>query len=257
MPAPKEVFKLSAFGGEVAQIFDSLKNRNFAALFTYSLIGGAAAGISTALYLYITRFFFGFSGTQIAISAITVLIAPIVAYPLAPRFGFRFGKKTTAIAMALMRLGLYPTPYIALLLGFWPALGSNASLAIYSSFVFVEVTMVIISGVMIDSMMADIVEDSERRTNRRSEGLFFATRGLAGKFVAAAGIISAGFIVSSVGFDAITTLADFTNEHRVTLAYLFLPTYCVLVLGAIACITLYKIDRESHNENLRALGRQE
>ena len=107
---------------------------------------------------------------------------------------------------------------------------------------------------MIDSMMADLAEDSEKKTNRRSEGLFFATRGFAGKFVSAAGVVSAGFIVSIVGFDSITSLAEFTDDHRYRLATLFLPVYCTMVLCAISCINLYKINRESHQENLQILA---
>ena len=45
-----------------------------------------------------------------------------------------------------------------------------------------EVVGFIIGGVMLDSMMADIVEDSEVKTSRRSEGLFYAARSFAGKF---------------------------------------------------------------------------
>ena len=107
---------------------------------------------------------------------------------------------------------------------------------------------------MIDSMMADLAEDSEKQTNRRSEGLFFATRGFAGKFISAAGVVSAGVIVSIVGFDSITSLADFTDDHRYRLATLFLPVYCTLLLCAYACINLYKIDRKSHQENLQILA---
>ena len=39
MPPPSEPFRLHAIGREFAQIFESLKNRNFAALFCYSLLG--------------------------------------------------------------------------------------------------------------------------------------------------------------------------------------------------------------------------
>ena len=101
--------------------------------------------------------------------------------------------------------------------------------------------------------MADVVEDSETHTNRRSEGLFFATRNFAGKFVSASGIIFAGVIVSAVGFDSITNVADFTNEHRFTQAVFFLPIYCTVCLSAVACILMYRIDRESHEANLQII----
>ena len=253
MAPPNENFKISQIGREFRQIFESLKNRNFAALFFYSLFVAAALGLGTALYLYNVRFFFEFTGTEIAITGLAILVAPLAAYLLAPRFGFRFGKKATAISMQLVRVVLYPIPYICVLQGFWPALGSTASIAIYTVFIFIEVTVGIMSAVMLDSMMADIVEDSEKQTNRRSEGLFFAARSFAGKFVSASGIIGAGVIVSLVGFDTITNVADFTDAHRLHFAILFLPAYCSLCLAGIACISLYRIDRQAHEENLRIL----
>jgi Na+/melibiose symporter-like transporter len=254
MPRPQESFRFNAIGKEFSQIFESLKNRNFAALFFYSLLFGAAAGLSTALYLYITRFFFEFTGAQIGITGVAVLVAPFIAWPLAPKLGLILGKKVTAISLQLARLAIYPIPFICVLLGYWPALGSTASIAIYTAFIFTEVALFIVSAVMLDSMMADVVEDSEKRTNRRSEGLFFAARSFAGKFVSASGIISAGLIISAVGFDSITSVADFTAEHRLELAQLFLPAYCSLILGAIACISLYQIDRTTHEQNIKLLS---
>ena len=77
MPPPSEPFRLNAIGREFAQIFESLKNRNFAALFCFSLLGGAAAGLHTALYLYNVRYFFMFSGWEMAITGICLLFAPV------------------------------------------------------------------------------------------------------------------------------------------------------------------------------------
>ena len=254
LPPPSEPFRVKAIGREFAQIFESLKNRNFAALFCFSLLGGAAAGLHTALYLYNVRYFFMFTGPEMAFTGICLLLAPAVSFYLSSRVGLRFGKKNAAIGMALVRLALYPMPYVGVLIGLWPELTSTASLLLYSAFIFVEVSSVVVSATMIDSMMADLAEDSEKKTNRRSEGLFFATRGFAGKFISAAGVVSAGVIVSIVGFDSITSLADFTDDHRYRLATLFLPVYCTMVFCAISCINLYKINRESHQENLQILA---
>ena len=61
---------------EIMQIFQSLSNKNFAALFFYGLTVGIAGGLGTALYLYNTTYFFGFTGAQISVTAIGVLISP-------------------------------------------------------------------------------------------------------------------------------------------------------------------------------------
>ena len=128
---------------------------------------------------------------------------------------------------------------------------------IYSVFVMTEVVGFIVGGVMLDSMMADVVEDSEVTTSRRSEGLFYAARSFAGKAVSALGIVLAGSIVSLVGMDGIKGVEDMTMEMRGDLASFFLPAYCGLYLFAIYLISRYKIDRETHQNNLAQLAKAE
>ena len=254
LPKPSEPFRVLAIKREIKQIFQSIKNKNFAALFFFGLTVGIAGGLGTALYLYNTTYFFGFSGKQISVTAIGVLISPVIAYWAAPYLGRIFGKKRAAIFAILVNVSLYPIPYILLLTGFWPELGSWTSLYIYSGFIVMEVICGIIGGVLLDSMMADVVEDSELKTQRRSEGLFYAARGFAAKAVSAGGIIGAGSIVSLVGLDGITSLGDVTDEIRVDLATLFLPTYCGLYLLGLVIVSKYQITRENHDENVQELA---
>ncbi|MDE0990441.1 MAG: MFS transporter [Pseudomonadales bacterium] len=254
LPRPSEPFRVLAIKREIKQIFQSVKNKNFAALFFFGLTVGIAGGLGTALYLYNTTYFFGFSGKQISVTAIGVLISPAIAYWAAPYLGRIFGKKRAAIFAILVNVSLYPIPYILLLTGYWPDLGSWASLYIYSCFIVMEVICGIIGGVLLDSMMADVVEDSELKTQRRSEGLFYAARGFAAKAVSAGGIIGAGSIVSLVGLDGITSLGDVTNEIRMELATLFLPIYCGLYLLGLVIVSKYRITRADHDEHLQRLS---
>ena len=266
MPPPAEKFKFSEIWREIKQIAQSLKNKNFLWLFVYSLVVGGAAGMSTALYLYNVTYFFAYDGPQIAFTALCVFASPAIAYWLAPKIGQALGKKWTAISALFAAIFLYPIPYILNLSGYWSSaeitsfilfeetLTLTVNLVIYSLFVTAEVVGFIIGGVMLDSMMADIVEDSEVKTSRRSEGLFYAARSFAGKFVSAFGIILAGSIVSLVGMDGIKTVTDMTYQMRVDLASFFLPLYCGLYLLAMYFISKYKIDREAHNANLERLS---
>ena len=253
LPLPNEGFSFKDILNELRQIVQSLKNRNFGSLFAYGVISGVAGGLSTALYLYNTRYFFGFSGTQVAITGMCVLVSPLIAYFIGTHIGSLYGKKRIAIATILFTITLYPVPYVCQLNGLWPPLGSNASLALYSFVIVVEVVCIVINAFMLDSMMADVVEDSEINTTRRSEGLFFATRAFGAKAISAGGVIFAGQIVSFVGLDGISEIAQMTDAHRFKLAVLFLPLYCSLFLIAVACILAYRINRDTHNENLDEL----
>ena len=131
------------------------------------------------------------------------------------------------------------------------------SLIIYSVFVASEVVGFIIGGVMLDSMMADVVEDSQVKTSRRSEGLFYAARSFAAKAVSALGIVLAGSIVTLVGMDGIQSASAMTDGMRADLASFFLPAYCGLYLLAIYLISRYRIDRQAHNSNLLKLAADE
>ena len=254
LPKPSEPFRFLAIKREIKQIFQSVKNKNFAALFFFGLTVGIAGGLGTALYLYNTTYFFGFSGKQISVTAIGVLISPMIAYWAAPYLGKQFGKKRAAIYAILVNIMLYPMPYVLLLTGYWPELGSWTSLYIYSGFIVMEVICGIVGGVLLDSMMADVVEDSELKTARRSEGLFYAARGFAAKAISAGGIVGAGTIVSIVGLDGITSVDDVTQEIRMNLATLFLPIYCGLYLLGLVIVSKYRITREDHDAHLAQLN---
>jgi len=254
LPRPVDTFKFYEIKREVSQIFQSVKNRNFAALVFYGLTVGIAGGLGMALYLYNTTYFFGFNGAQIAVTGMGVLISPAIAYWAAPFFGRVYGKKKAAIGAILVNIALYPIPYVLLLSGYWPEIGSWSGLYIYSVFVVMEVVCGIIGGVLLDSMMADVVEDSELVTQRRSEGLFYAARGFAAKAISAGGIVGAGAIVSLVGLDNVTSVEQVTFEIRYNLATLFLPLYCSLFLLGLYIVSRYQIDRKGHSSNLEQLS---
>ena len=129
------------------------------------------------MYLYNASYFFGFSGKQIAATSFGIMLSPAVAYTIVPRLGRRCGKKHAAIITLVCFIVLYPTPYVLFLIGWWPPVGSWTGLYIFSAFIVTDVILVICVGVMMDSMMADVVEDSQVSTERRSEGLFFAVQG--------------------------------------------------------------------------------
>ena len=254
LPRPTEPLRIGEIAREIGQIFESVRNRNFAALFFYGLVAGIAAGLGAALYLYNTVYFFAFSGDQIAAVGIAVLAAPAIAYVVAPLLGAKLGKKRGAMIGILFLVTLYPVPYVLLLSGWWPPLGSWKSLSLFAVVTVIEVVCIMIGGILIDSMMADVVEDSETATNRRSEGLFYAARGFAAKATSAGGILGAGMIVSLVGLDGIESVEQMTRELRENLATRFLFLFCGLNLLALCFVLLYRITRDGHATNLAALA---
>lgn len=254
LPQPTSVIQFSKILDTLKHIFDSLKNRNILCLFLYGILVGIAGGVSAALYVYNVTYFFGFTGTQIAISGCFVFLGPALAYLFIRKVSPLIGKKPTAIATILVNCVLYPLPYILYLLGFWPERGSFQSLMVYNVILVIEVMMIVSYSSMLDSMTADVVEDSEVTTARRSEGLFFAARGLSAKFFSAGGLLFAGVIVTYIGMEGFVTDADMTDAHRLSLATVFLPLYVGLHLLSIGCLLFYRIDADIHAKNLNTLS---
>ena len=64
----------------------------------------------------------------------------------------------------------------------------------------VEVTLIIAASALVSAMIADVVEDSEIKTGRRSEGIFFAANSFAQKAVNGLGVVVAGQILAIIQF---------------------------------------------------------
>ena len=149
-----------------------------------------------------------------------------------PFLGRKLGKKRGAIVGILVTILLYPVPFVLLLMGWLPALGSWTSLYVFAALSALEVVGVMSGGVLLDSMMADVVEDSEIETKR----------------------LGAGTIVSLVRLDGIESVDLMTRELWEDLASMFLPLFCGLNLLALLVVLRYPITRDGHSANLPALA---
>jgi len=258
MPSQSKSFRLSEFRLGAWQafqsIFQSIGNKNFQALFVYGITTGVSGGLSSSLTLYLMNYFFAFSSAQIAFSTTAFLISPVVACSMAPVVGSYLGKRKTAMICTALQVLFSPVPCLMVLLGCWPALGSWASLYAYSAHLVFMGLLFITTGVMTDSMMADVVEDGEVSTNQRSEGLYFAARGFAGKVISGGGVMFAGSIVTMVGLDNVRSAAEMTFQKRLDLARFFLPLSSLLHVLGLFALSRYNIGRTEHNANLAKLS---
>lgn len=256
LPRPTSPFRIHDIKHEFGQAFQSIGNGNFQALFYYGIAVGVASGLGNALTLYLMSYYFALTGVEISIVSVAIMVSPIVATYIAPCLGRLLGKKHAAMWSCSAAILFGPVPYILVLSGHWPELGSAPSLYAFSIHSIFMVVLSIIIGVMTDSMMADVVEDGEVNTERRSEGLYFAARGFAGKMISGGGIIFAGNLVSFVGLDHVKDAKEMTWETRYALAKFYCPLYTLLQLVGLMALSRYNIDRADHDENLAKLSQR-
>jgi Na+/melibiose symporter-like transporter len=107
---------------------------------------------------------------------------------------------------------------------------------------------------MVSSMIADVVEDSELKTGRRSEGLFFSASSLVAKAVSGMGIFAATLILGFIHFPAAAKPGHVPAEVVRHLALVYVPTMILLYGLSIVLMFGYKITRASHAETLRVLA---
>jgi glycoside/pentoside/hexuronide:cation symporter, GPH family len=93
-----------------------------------------------------------------------------------------------------------PAPVALRLAGLFPPNGASALLPLLFAFGTVTIALMIMSSILTSSMVADIVEDSEVSTGRRSEGVFVAANSFVQKAVSGIGIFASSLLLGAIGF---------------------------------------------------------
>jgi Na+/melibiose symporter-like transporter len=239
------------------EIYQTLADRSFLALFLAALFGAVAAGLSTGLSFYISGYFWEFSTDQISVISFSIILSAFIALFLAPMLSHRIGKKRGAILVGFFAFTIAPAPVVLRLLGLMPENGDPALFPIIWFAVVTEVTLVITLSILTSSMMADLVEASEIRTARRSEGVLFAATTFARKAVQGFGVLAASAVLTVAQFPKGIAPGQVPDEAVFRLGLYYAPTLFVIWMLMIASINLYSIDRGKHEDNLRALAERE
>jgi Na+/melibiose symporter-like transporter len=103
-------------------------------------------------------------------------------------------------------------------------------------------------------MLADVVEDSARKTGRRSEGLFFAGNSFLAKAVTGFGVFASGVLLWLTGFPT----AAVPGKVDPAIVHHFVATYVMvgggLYIVGMVILSRFPITRDTHKENLRRLA---
>ena len=236
------------------EIKETLSNRSFFALFVSALLQAVAAGVSTSLSIYFSRHFWELTTTEIGYMNIPYFFSAFIALMLAPRVSRWLGKKKGGMTVLGLAFAMAPMPFILRVLGLFPENGTDTLFWTLVVFNTIEVTLIIMSSSLIAAMIADVVEDSEVKTGRRSEGIFFAANSFAQKAVNGLGVVVAGQILAIIQFPTKAKPGQVPEETLFDLAYLYVPTLLFFYLFALAVLSVYKINREDHSDNLRRLA---
>jgi GPH family glycoside/pentoside/hexuronide:cation symporter len=232
----------------------TLSNRNFLALFLAGLFAAIGAGVSTNFNAYVNTHFWEFRPEQVRWIILSLFCSAALAATLAPIVTRRFDKKATAIGIYAISIVFGAAPVLLRLAGWFPQNHTPWLFPIMLVHQIIEVTLIIMFGIIQSSMLADVVEESEMSTGRREEGLFFAARTFAGKATSGIGALIAGIALDVIHFPKSAAPGDVPPDVIFKLGVIYGPSLMILYFLALWCITYYRIGRRDHDGRVQSLA---
>lgn len=246
-----------AKSGSVSQMWRegaaTLSDRNFVAMVLSGLFNASASGTSTALWAYMQPYFWGFSSSQTSTILASQLLSAVIAFLVIPSLTRGRDKKPVLIAISLLSILVGSGPVFLMLVGLFPATGSDLLFYIMVVVGVAQVTLIVMASVVTASMIADIVESREVATGRREEGLLFSVLSFMGKVAGGAGVWAGGIMLALINFPTDTMTTSVPPETIVRLGWLYGPALVIFYGLSIAALGYYALDRKSHAANLRTL----
>ncbi len=238
----------------LGEMRETLSNRSFLFLLASSVSGAMAGGMAASLNIYFNTYFWEFTSKQISYLTLGVYLSAVFALIAVPILSRRFAKRTVTRLMMVLSVATGLTPLVLRIFGLMPPNHSQLLLEIIFCTSVAGVTFGIISATTGSSMIADVVEASQLRTGRRSEGLFFAASAFVAKATSGFGILTASTIVAVVHLTPGLDPSKVPPEVMRHFAMIYVPTVIGLYAIAFTLLSGYRITRASHAETLQQLA---
>jgi len=249
-PPPRRAFDAAATR---RHLIATLGNRSFLALFVSAMLFAAATGVSMTLNIYFSRYYWALSQDQLWVFSPVNLLAATAAMFLSPRVAARFDKKNIAVRLWVFAAVFLPVPVILKLLGWFPPGGSNALLDLLLIHSFIEICTITMANILIASMMADLVEDVEKDTGRRNEGLLFSALSFSAKAVTGLGVVFAGLILAVVHFPVGAAFGEVPQDKMTAFGVIAVGAMVLFYLLATWAMSFYRITRAGHLATIESI----
>jgi len=238
----------------LGEFVEAVAHPSFIALVISGILGAVGAGIISALDFFINGYFWQLSGPEIGVFLLGYFVSAALALLIAPAMGRLIGKKTFAVGLAIFAAFALPLPEMLRLFGLFPGPEYENLVWLLLPFRMVTICVVIMAGIMVASMISDVVEEQELRTTRRNEGVFFAARSFVQKASHGLGALVVGIAIDAIGFPRGAAPDQVPGEivERIGMAYV--PLIMFFYLSAALVLIFYRIDKARHTDNLAKLA---
>ncbi|MEP0390719.1 MAG: MFS transporter [Erythrobacter sp.] len=252
-PKRTKPFSLKLVFGE---IFETLNERSFIALFAATVLFSVATGLGASLAFLMLNHFWGFSEGQIFIWTTLVFVSAGISFVIAPMATKRWGKKRATIILGLFAFTVQPAPYLLRLAGLMPENGDPLLFPLIVAINTLDLAFIIAVQTVSYAMIADLVESNQVKTGRRNEGVYYAAITFTRKSTQGLGVLAAGLILSAVAFPDAAEPGTVADDILWSLGALYAPTLLLIYVAGLYFVSRYKIDKAQHEANLELLSQR-
>lgn len=247
---PKTVVRSQTLGAHFRELWETVKNRGFLILMLAGICAYTNQGISYALSNYTYSYVWQFQSWTLQLLPFALMLGAALAFVIAPAVGKRTSKPHAAMAFVLVAAVFHTMPYWLRFAGVVPQPGSSALVFLLLPIFVIATALSVSSFILGASMMADVVEDSEARTGRRSEGVYFAGSFFVQKCTSGLGIMIVGQLLDLVSFPkgAKPGMVPLTVIDHLTLAFILI--YGSLAIVAAVLFAKFPFGRTEHEARL-------
>jgi GPH family glycoside/pentoside/hexuronide:cation symporter len=246
---PKVEMQPQSIGAVLRELWDTVHNRAFLILIVAGVCAYTNQGVSYALANYFYAYAWQLGPGALKLLPFNLFIGAGAAFFIAPRIGRNTSKPRAACAFVLVATFFHILPYLLRFAHLLPEPGWTRVALLYPIFAL-STALSVSSFILGASMMADVVEESQSRTGRRNEGVFFAGSFFVQKCTSGLGIAVAGTILALAGLqDKIDpATASAAKVDRLTLSFILI--YGTLAMIAAFMFTRFPFGRAEHEERL-------
>lgn len=246
--------RLMSFGSHVRAMIYTIQSHSFFVLAGAAVLISIGSGIGSSLNSYWLLYFYSLSQAEMTIVAMPIMVGMLLA-AFTPKLTAKFGKRNAAIILCWTYVLGSSLPVLARI-HVWLPHNSVEMLGLVMLQSVVAPASMIMLLITMSSMVADLVEEAEVRTHRRSEGLLLAANSLLRKATMGLGVFGGGLILTAVEFPHSAERAEVPESILLGMGGLYLTLKLLLFVGATAFLLSYRYDRAAHHKHLQELAKR-
>ena len=243
-----------------SEVIETLSNKSWLMIFFGGCLYALFLGLNTGVGNYISIYFWEWTPSDISIFPLAGGVSAIIGAIIAVVISQGREKKNIALFALTATVFISYIPFSLRLIDplfeaqTFPSNGSNALWWIMISHQCITDILSVMGWVILISMVFDVVEDSQKKTGRRDEGLFLAGPGLFQKVFSGLGVFILGFVLQFLGFSNTEATIQEMKEPVDNLVLFICVVGPILNIGGLTFIYFYTITRDEYESAVKDLG---